>query len=101
MPYSGHLYQDAVIMDSGMTSGVEKYAMRRGVKLIGVGPERELMLPKQNSPYTDPYEISNGHTHLFLLSKSIVLPMLCDVDNRDVGIYWGMEANFKMDLCRK
>jgi hypothetical protein len=29
-----------------MTSGVEKYSMRRGVKLIGVGPEKELLLPK-------------------------------------------------------
>jgi hypothetical protein len=43
--------------------------LRRGVKLIGVAPENEIKYPKMNPTFVDPYEISNGHTHLFLLSK--------------------------------
>lgn len=31
--------KDAIIVDSGITTGIEKYVMRRGVKLIGVAPE--------------------------------------------------------------
>lgn len=30
---------DAVIIDNGVGSGIEKFALRRGVKLIGVAPE--------------------------------------------------------------
>jgi hypothetical protein len=40
-----------------------------GVKLIGVAPENEVKFPKINPTFVDPYEISNGHTHLFLLSN--------------------------------
>lgn len=43
--------------------------MRRGLKLIGVAPENEVKYPKINPSYVDPYEISNGHTHIFLISK--------------------------------
>ena len=30
---------DAVIVDNGLSSGIEKFALRRGVKLIGIAPE--------------------------------------------------------------
>ena len=30
---------DAVIVDNGLASGIEKFTLRRGVKLIGVSPE--------------------------------------------------------------
>lgn len=30
---------DAVIVDNGLASGLEKFTLRRGVKLIGIAPE--------------------------------------------------------------
>lgn len=30
---------DAVIIDNGLASGIEKFALRRGIKFIGVAPE--------------------------------------------------------------
>jgi hypothetical protein len=61
--------KDAVIVDNAISTGIEKYAIRRGVKLIGVAPENEVKYPKMNPTYVDPYEISNGHSHIFLLSN--------------------------------
>lgn len=49
---------DAVIIDSAVSSGVEKHALRMGVKLIGVAPENEIQYPKVNSTFNDPSEIS-------------------------------------------
>ena len=37
----------------------------------------------------DPYELANGHTHLFL------------VNNADKDLSWGGEVSFKIDLCIK
>ena len=34
---------DAVIIDSGISTDVEKFCIRRGVKLIGVSPEKEVI----------------------------------------------------------
>lgn len=30
---------DAVIVDNGLASGIERFALRRGVKFIGIAPE--------------------------------------------------------------
>lgn len=37
---------DAIIVDSAITTGIEKFALRRGLKLIGVAPETEIKFPK-------------------------------------------------------
>jgi hypothetical protein len=79
---------DAVVVDSGILTGIEKYAIRRGIKLIGVAPENEIKFPKINPTFTDPMELSNGHTHLFLLN------------NTENDFVWSQESWFKMDLCR-
>jgi len=42
---------DAVIIDSCLSSGVEKYCERRGLKLIGIAPENEVKIPKLNPTY--------------------------------------------------
>lgn len=39
---------DAVVVDNAVPNGIEKYAMRRGVHLIGVAPENEIKFPKIN-----------------------------------------------------
>ena len=61
---------DAVIVDNGLACGLEKFTLRRGVKLVGIAPEGEIKFPKINPSQVDPYELANGHTHLFLVSKT-------------------------------
>ncbi|CAD8138345.1 unnamed protein product [Paramecium octaurelia] len=80
---------DAVIVDSGISTGIEKYVIRRGVKLIGVAPEQEVKYPNQSTGFIDPYEISNGHTHIFLLN------------NKEKMMVFGLEGVFKINLCKK
>ena len=60
---------DAVIIDSGIEVGIEAFAMRKNIKLIGVAPEKLVKFPKINPTSKDPFELTNGHSHLFLLSK--------------------------------
>ena len=60
---------DAIVVDSAVANGIEKYAMRRGVRLIGVAPENEIKFPKINPTQIEHNELANGHTHLFLLSN--------------------------------
>ena len=64
---------DAAIVDNGLASGIEKFTLRRGVKLIGVAPEGEIKFPKINPSQVDPMELANGHTHLFLASTAFGL----------------------------
>ena len=40
---------DAVIIDSGIGCGIEKFAMREGLNLVGVSPEAEVQFPKLNA----------------------------------------------------
>lgn len=59
---------DAVIVDNGLASGLEKFTLRRGVRLVGIAPEGEIKFPKINPSHLDGTELANGHTHLFLVS---------------------------------
>ena len=61
---------DAAIVDNGLASGLEKFTLRRGVKLIGIAPEGEIKFPKINPSHLDGTELANGHTHLFLVSTA-------------------------------
>lgn len=77
---------DAVIIDSGIESGIELFALRKSkyinffellnqmkdLKLIGVAPEKLIRFPKINSTAKDAFELTNGHSQLFLLSKIYV-----------------------------
>ena len=55
------------MIDSGMGSEIEKFAIRRGVKILGVCPEAEVCFPKISN--RQPNELTNGHTHFFLIGK--------------------------------
>ncbi len=79
---------DAVIVDNGLASGIEKFCLRRGVKLFGVAPENEVKYPKINPTSVDPMELANGHSHLAL------------VNNPDGTLSWGGENHFKAGLCK-
>lgn len=85
---------DAVIVDNGLASGLEKFTLRRGVKLIGIAPEGEIKFPKINPSQVDPMELANGHTHLFLVSNYSLIP-----DNPEKDLHWGGEVQFKIDAC--
>jgi len=39
---------DATIIDSGVSSCIEKFCLRKNVKLIGVSPESEISYPRLN-----------------------------------------------------
>jgi len=48
---------DAVILDSGIRTGIEPFAVRRDVKLVGVCPEHLVKMPKLNPIKEDPYTL--------------------------------------------
>jgi hypothetical protein len=59
----------AVIVDNALTTGIEKYALSRGLTVIGIAPENQVKFPKLNPTTVEPSELSNGHSHIFLLSS--------------------------------
>ncbi|CAD8199102.1 unnamed protein product [Paramecium octaurelia] len=77
---------DAVIIDNGITTGIEKFSLRRNCTLIGVAPEQAVSYPKLNPTKIEKNELSNGHSHIFLIGG----------DNVDIG----SEAQFKINLCK-
>jgi len=75
---------DAVVIDSGVRTGIEPFAIRKGkhisfsstaililldVKLIGVCPEKFIKFPKINTTQIGEFELTRGHTHLFLVNQ--------------------------------
>ncbi len=80
---------DAVIVDSGVGSGVEKFAMREGIHVVGVSPAAEVQFPKLNPTSHPENELTNGHTHFFLLG---------DDSNT---LRWGEEAELKLQLAAR
>ena len=82
-------HTDAVIIDSATVTGIEKFCIRRGVKLIGVAPEAEILYPKVNPTEHFDNELSNGHTHLVLIG---------DKKNE---YHWGDEAQIKTEMAEK
>ena len=56
----------AIIIDSGIGSGIEKFCIRKDVPLLGVCPDAEIAYPKINPTKREDNELTNGHTHFFL-----------------------------------
>lgn len=81
----------AVIIDSGVGSCVEKFTLRRGVKLIGVCPEAQISYPKLSELHRKPNELTNGHTHLLIIGK----------EDGSVTYQWGQESPLKFDLAKR
>jgi len=80
---------DALIIDSGIKTGIEQFALRRKVKVAGVFPEGEIKLPKINPTDREWNELANGRTHLF---------MLCN-DRKQYA--WGDESDVKMAIAKQ
>jgi len=59
----------AMIIDSGIGSCLEKFCIRKGLKLIGVCPENKITYPKLSELHRKPNELTNGHTHFIITGK--------------------------------
>ena len=60
---------DAVIVDSGVATGMEYYCLRRGIKMVGVFPENEVAIPKvAHDKKMIPNELANGHSHMLMIT---------------------------------
>ena len=58
----------SILIDSGVGSQIEKFSMRKGVKLLGVCPEAQICYPKISNRQAN--ELTNGHTHFFMIGNS-------------------------------
>jgi hypothetical protein len=76
---------DAVLIDSGVSSGIEKYSMTRNNTLIGVFPECLVAMPKLAAEKVDPKVITNGHTHNFMITDKLYHK-------------WGSESKLMMQI---
>ena len=77
----------AIIIDSGLQTGIEKFCIRRNITLIGVAPESAIEYPRPNPEKFSNKMLTNGHSHFILLGN-------------DVNKFtWGDEAKFKFQLA--
>lgn len=74
----------AVIIDSGLQTGVERFCLRKNIELIGIAPESQIEYPKINPDSFSSTLLTNGHTHFILIGKD------------DKNITWGQEAKIKI-----
>lgn len=79
----------AYIIDSGVGSGIEKFCLRKNVPLIGVCPESKISYPKINPTKRNENELTNGHTHFFLIG-----------DDAGKKFEWGEEAMLKAEIAK-
>ena len=89
----GSANSKSIILDSGMGSNIEKFCVRRGVKLIGVCPEDCISYPKILKKQKD--ELANGHTHFVLIGNKE------DKSKQVRRFAWGDESPLKYDLARR
>ena len=82
-------HTDAVIIDSAISTGIEKFCIRKNVKLIGVAPEAEILYPKVNPTERFDNELTNGHTHFILLG------------DKKKELKWGDESHVKAEIADK
>lgn len=96
----------AVIIDSGLGSGIEKFCARKQVPLIGVAPEQEIIYPRINPNVKKDNELTNGHTHFVLIgdaggdaSAQGLAPALAK--EPAPILTWGDEAALKYELAKR
>ena len=79
----------AIILDSGLQTGIEKFCLRKNITLIGIAPENKIEYPKINPEEFSNTLLTNGHTHFILLGKD------------DKNLNWGQEAKFKVNFAER
>ena len=75
----------AIIIDSGVESGIEKFCLRKNIDLIGIAPESQIDYPKADNNEFSESLLTNGHSYFILL--------------RGDKIKWGDEAKFKISFA--
>ena len=75
----------AIILDSGVESGIEKFCLRKNIDLIGIAPESQIDYPKADSNEFSESLLTNGHSHFILL--------------RGDKVKWGDECKFKVSFA--
>ena len=78
----------ALIIDSGIQTGIEKFCLRKNLNLIGIAPENQIEYPKNNNEFSNKI-LTNGHTHFILLGKD------------DKKLIWGDEIKFKINFIER
>jgi hypothetical protein len=78
----------AMIIDSGIQTGIEKFCLRKNLNLIGIAPENQIEYPKNQSEFSNKL-LTNGHTHFILLGKD------------DKKLMWGDETKFKLNFIER
>ena len=79
----------AIILDSGLQTGIERFCLRKNITLIGIAPENKIEYPKINPEEFSNTLLTNGHTHFILLGKD------------DKSLNWGQEAKFKVNFAER
>jgi hypothetical protein len=82
---------DSMIIDSGISSCVEKFCLRKNVKLLGVCPEAVVSYPRLNPAQRTDNELANGHTHFFMIGT----------EDKSKSFKWGDESAMKFDLAKR
>lgn len=85
------LSSGAVIIDSGVGSCVEKFCIRKSLKLVGICPDAMISYPKLSEHQRKPNDLTNGHTDLIIIGK----------EDGKVTFEWGKESGFKYDFAKR
>jgi hypothetical protein len=78
----------AIVIDSGIQTGIEKFCLRKNLNLIGIAPENKIEYPKNTNEFSNKL-LTNGHTHFILLGKD------------DKKLNWGDEIKFKINFIER
>ena len=102
---------DAVIIDSGLGSGIEKFCDRKQLPLLGVAPEHEIIYPRINPNIKKNNELTSGHTHFILIGEGAPSSTADDSqqpkaimskNSRQLPSFnWGDEAGLKYEMARR
>lgn len=79
----------AIIVDSGVETGVEQFCLRKNITLIGIAPEFMIELPKPNSDLFSKKMLTNGHSHFILIG------------NNENKLVWGEECKLKVSFIER
>ena len=81
----------AIVIDGGLGSCVEKFCLRKNLKLVGVCPEAQISYPKLSEHHRMENELTNGHTHFIIVGK----------EDGKITYEWGQEGTMKFDFAKR
>lgn len=82
---------DATIIDSGVSTCIEKFCIRKNIQLIGVAPDAQISYPRAAVAQHKDNELANGHTHFVLIGRQ----------DKSNSFKWGQESVLKFELAKR